>query len=217
MLANRRTLCETGREEERHHLDEHDQRQDVDRNARRHEQLEEFQAVLVEAVDQDREEHQQRQRRGDDDVARNREGVGDDADQVRDQMNMNSENTSGKNFMPSCRRCCGWCWRRTRRRARRSTAAAGHQLPPAAADHQQRDHRHRAEHVERRIGEGDLLIADVADREDLVDIELMDRIDFHPRGISWSAGHAGNRNSIVVTSRRASRLLSGSRPPISPR
>jgi hypothetical protein len=49
-----------------------------------------------------------------------------------------------------------------------------------------------------RVGEGDLLMADVADREDLVDIELMDRID-HPRG-SWSTGLAGNRNSNVVTS-----------------
>jgi hypothetical protein len=32
-------------------------------------------------------------------------------------------------------------------------------------------------------------MADVADREELVDIELFDRID-HPRGISCSAGHA---------------------------
>src|SRR6185312_11118919 len=38
-------------QEEREHLDEYDQRQDEDRNAAWHEQLEEFQAVLVEAVD----------------------------------------------------------------------------------------------------------------------------------------------------------------------
>jgi hypothetical protein len=39
------------------------------------------------------------------------------------------------------------------------------------------------------VGEGDLLMADVTDREELVDSELFDRID-HPRGISCSAGHA---------------------------
>jgi hypothetical protein len=36
----------------------------------------------------------------------------------------------------------------------------------------------------------------VADREDLVDVELVDRID-HPRGISkGTAGHAGALQSI---------------------
>src|SRR5579863_8913228 len=69
-------------QEEREYLDENDQRQDEDRNARGHEQLEEFQAVLVEAVDQHGEEHQERQRRGDDDVACDREVVGNDADDV---------------------------------------------------------------------------------------------------------------------------------------
>src|SRR5271169_4359789 len=47
-------------QEERENLDEHDQRQDEDRDARRYEQLEELQAVLVEAVDQHGEEHQKR-------------------------------------------------------------------------------------------------------------------------------------------------------------
>ena len=70
-------------QKERENLDENDQRQDEDRNAGRHEQLEEFQAVLVEAVDQHGEEHQKRQRRGDDDVACNREVVGNDADANR--------------------------------------------------------------------------------------------------------------------------------------
>src|SRR3982074_1599247 len=73
-----------GPQEERYDLDQHHQRQDVDRNTRRHEQLEEFQAVLVEAVKKHGEEHQQRQRCGNDEMARNREGVGNDPDQVRD-------------------------------------------------------------------------------------------------------------------------------------
>jgi hypothetical protein len=36
-----------------------------------------------------------------------------------------------------------------------------------------------------------------------LDIELMNRVDFHPRG-SLSTGLAGNRNSNVVTSCRRS-------------
>src|SRR5229473_2367461 len=56
-------------QEERYDLDEHHQRQDVDRHTRGHEQLEEFQAVLVQAVEQHDEEHQQRQRGGDDEMA----------------------------------------------------------------------------------------------------------------------------------------------------
>src|ERR1700694_1065856 len=43
--------------QERQHLDERHQGQDVDRNSARHEQLEEAQPVLPEAVDHHREEH----------------------------------------------------------------------------------------------------------------------------------------------------------------
>src|SRR5215475_5314032 len=68
-------------QEEREDFDEDDDRQDEDRDARGYEDLEEFQAVLVDAIDQDDEEHQQSQRRGDNDLARNREGVGNDADE----------------------------------------------------------------------------------------------------------------------------------------
>ena len=52
-----------------------------------------LQAVLVEAVDQHGEEHHQRQRRGDDDVARHREGVGDEPDEFATRTNMKSVNT----------------------------------------------------------------------------------------------------------------------------
>src|SRR5882724_6674553 len=56
-------------EEEGYHLDQHHQRQDVDRHAGGYEQFEELQAVLVEAVKQHNEEYQQRQRRRDDQMA----------------------------------------------------------------------------------------------------------------------------------------------------
>src|SRR5207245_582268 len=42
---------------------------------------------------------------------------------------------------------------------------------------------------------GDRVIADMADREERLDVELVDRIDFHQRGISWSAGLAGGSRS----------------------
>src|SRR6266699_1927090 len=36
----------------------------------------------------------------------------------------------------------------------------------------------------------------MANREDFLDVKLFDRID-HPRGISWSAGHAGGLRSSL--------------------
>ena len=70
--------------------------------------------------------------------------------------------------------------------------AAGHQLPSGrAANHQQRDDRHRSEHVGRRIGERDFLPADVADGEDLVDVELVDRIGGHASRSLGSRSLAG--------------------------
>ena len=62
--------------------------------------LEEFQAILVEAVDYHREEHEQRERGRDDDVAYDREGAGN-ADYVRDQDKHEQRVVSGKNFIPS--------------------------------------------------------------------------------------------------------------------
>ena len=83
MLANRRTLCEIGRDTNESISISDDQRQDVDRHALWHEQLEEVEAVADQAVDQHDEEHRQRERRGNDDVAGDRERVGDQADHVQ--------------------------------------------------------------------------------------------------------------------------------------
>jgi len=62
-----------------------------------------------------------------------------------------------------------------------------------AANRQQANHCHRDQHVSRGIGEVDRLTADVADREEVVDIELMDRIEGHVRG-SLSTGPANLRD-----------------------
>jgi hypothetical protein len=37
------------------------------------------------------------------------------------------------------------------------------------------------------------VIAELADLEEVLDVELVDRVDAHPRG-SWSTGLAGYRN-----------------------
>ena len=91
---------------------------------------------------------------------------------------MNSENTSGKNFIPSVPavlrivvgdELVGEL--RERLQPARHQAARGGRADQQRADDADRDH-----HEQRRIGEGDLVPADVGDREDLVDLELMDRI-----------------------------------------
>ena len=204
-------------QEEREHFDEHDQRQDEDRNAAWYKQFEELQAVLVEAVNQHGEEHQKCQRRRDDDVARNRKPVGNDAEDVgngqqhEDRKHQREElhaflagvrsNGGGDEFVAQF--------------GDRLDASGYHPPSGHAADHQQRNQRDRAEHVGRRIGEGDLLIADMANREELADVELFDRID-HPR-ISWSAGHAGALQSIGPAFRPSGGCGPVPRLPISPR
>ena len=56
------------------------------------------------------------------------------------------------------------------------------QLPACSATHdQQANYRHRDQHVDGRIGEVDGLIADLADFEEVVDIELVNRIKGHAR------------------------------------
>ncbi|HWX31540.1 MAG TPA: hypothetical protein VNZ53_29420 [Steroidobacteraceae bacterium] len=61
-----------------------------------------------------------------------------------------------------------------------------------AANCEQANHRHREKHISRRIGERDRAAADVADREDVVDVELVDRVE----------GHAPGSSSIVPAGER---------------
>ena len=164
--------------QERQHLDEHDQRQDVDRDALRHEQTEEAKPVLVEAVDQHRDEHEQSQRRGDDDVARHREGVGDEPDDVRDQ-NEHEQREHQREELHAL--LAGGAVDRVGDELvgqfRDRLHPAGDERPRrTAADQQRPDADHGDRHEQRGIGEGDLVPADVAQRGDLVDFELMNWI-----------------------------------------
>src|ERR1700738_1483566 len=131
-------------------------------------------------------------------MAGHREGVGNDPDHVRDHDEHEQREHQREElhaFRPGA--ASDGVGHKLVAQFGHRLEAPGNELPSGdAADHQQRNQRHRNEHVGRRIGEGDLLIADVADREDLFDIELVDRIN-HPRGISWSAGDAGALKSMV--------------------
>src|SRR6266487_5838871 len=71
-----------GARKKRQHLDERHQGQDVDRNAARHPQLEEMQTVLPESVKHDREKNEKGKRNRDDDMTRDCERVGNDADHI---------------------------------------------------------------------------------------------------------------------------------------
>ena len=73
-----------------------------DRHARRHEEAEEVGAVLDEAVDHDRADHEHGQREGDDDVAGHGEEAGIMPSRFAVSTNMKSEKTRGKNFILAC-------------------------------------------------------------------------------------------------------------------
>ena len=96
-------------------------------------------------------------------------------------MNMNSVKTNGKNFIPSVpaveRMVCSdelvgqFC---------RRLQAARHQAAPGRCNDQERGDADDCEHHEgRRIGEGDLDIADLRDRKEIDDLKLVDWIDGH--------------------------------------
>ncbi len=71
--------------EERQHLDEYDQGQDIERNALGHEQVEEVQPMLRKAISQDGEEDRQRQGRRYDYVSGDGEGIWNETDDIHRQ------------------------------------------------------------------------------------------------------------------------------------
>src|SRR6516164_2723537 len=173
-------------------FDRDNQRQDVDRDARWHEDREEFQAVFVDAIDQYREEHEQRERGRDDDLACDREGVRNDADQVRDQ-DKHEQRVHQREELHAFLAGGG-----AYHAGHELVAQFGHRLQAAGnqllasktANRQQANYRHRDQHIGRGIGEVDGVIADLTDLEEVVDLELVDRVHLHVRD-SFSTGPAG--------------------------
>ena len=170
--------------QERQHLDEHDQRQDVDRDALGHEQVEEVQPVLPEAVDDDGEEHQQRQRGGDDDVAHHRELVGNEPDDVRHQDEHEQREHQREELHPALADgvAYGVGDELIGEFGDRLDAARHDAARRGRAQHQRAGDPHGHQHVETGIGEIQVDVA--AERQQGYDLELVDRIGHGRNGPS---------------------------------
>ena len=166
--------------QEREHLDDHDERQDVDRHAARHEQLEKAQPVRPEAVDDHREEHQQRQRGGDDDVARHREGIRQQADQVHEQ-NEHEERKDEREEFAAAMPDIG-----VDHVSDKLVAHLGERLPTAgdesalarAEDEECGDQHHDDGHQQGRVGVRNVKPTDV-DWNEPLDLKLLERVDLY--------------------------------------
>ena len=123
-----------------------------------------MQPVLAEAVDHDGEEHQQRERHRDDDVARHRERIGDQPDHVDGQHEHEEREHEREEFHPLA---AGAAAQRRRDELvghfRDRLQAPGHERARRrGADRQEQDDRKRDEHEQRRIGQRDLVAAEMA-------------------------------------------------------
>jgi hypothetical protein len=174
MLAKRRTLWEIGRDR---------------KDSTSMKTISGRMSVLPEAVDDHGAEHQERKRRRDNDVARDRERIGDQPDQVRDQNEHEQREDEREEFHPLV------AGRRFQRIGHEFVGQFGDRLQATRhqaaargrADHQEPDDTDGDHHEQRRIGERDLGAADLAKGGDLADLELMngvghrDPISFRPR------------------------------------
>ena len=128
-----------------------------------------------EAVDDDRPDHEHREREGDDDVARDREESRDHAEQVCRQHEHEEREDEGEELHPLL---AGGIAQGAgdeivqdlgdRLRAARNDGALARGVEQAADDHSG-----GADHEQRRIGEAD-------DRNDGLDLELLDRARHDP-------------------------------------
>ena len=134
--------------------------------------------MLGEAVDENGPDHERGEREGDDDVARHREAAGDDPEQVEDEDE--HEQREHEREEPHALLAGGT----SHRRGDELVGHLGERLHPsgherAAAgrgERQKRDDAERAEHEQRRVREHDLGAADMAEAEDRLQLELVDRI-----------------------------------------
>src|ERR1035441_2415507 len=193
---------------EREDLDKDDQRQDVDRHALRNEQIEEVQPVPPQSVDQHGQEHRDCQGGGDDDVAGDRESKRDEPDHVHGQNEHEQREHEGEELHAF--RTGGATHRggdefvgklRGRLQARGDQAAAG-----GADDQKGGNVYHRRGHEGRGIGEDDLGVPDLDDREEVDNPELMDGIGGHWSLVGQISG--GRTTPAARIDRKSTRLNS---------
>ena len=136
-----------------------------------------MQPVRPEADPKHGEEHQQRHREGDDDVARDRERVGDEAEEIReedeDEQREDHREEALAFFAHDAEH--GVSFDEAVDQLDHRLHAARHDAVALDAEHQHQRRGHdRQNHPEARIGEGEVEPADV-NRNDRIDLELRHR------------------------------------------
>ena len=140
--------------------------------------MEEVRAVLGDAVDHHRRNDEEREREGDDDMARHREPARNHAEQVEHEHEHEEREDEGEELHPLIARRAS---DRTRDDFigdfRKRLQATGHQSAGARArQHQQGDRTDGSEHEDARIGQRDIVGADLAEGRKGLDLELLNRI-----------------------------------------
>src|SRR5215468_520988 len=167
--------------EERQHFNEYDERQDVDRYALGHEQVEEVKPVLPESIDEDRQEDRHRQCCSNYDVRGDGEGVRDKPNDVHRQDEREQREHEGEETHPlgAGRTFYGVGDEFVSQLGGRLHAARHKASLGGAAQKECGDDHNCGDHVGRGVGEGDLRIANFDDRKQINDLELMNWIDSH--------------------------------------
>src|SRR5262249_54818512 len=137
-----------------------------------------MQTVLPEAINHHREENEKRECNRDDDVARNREGIGDDADHVQHENEHEQREHEREKFHALG---AGGGPPRTRdelvRHFRDRLQPARHQgARMGGAEHQKKDQGQPDQHEKRRIREGKLDPAHAGDWKEVFDLKLIDGV-----------------------------------------
>ena len=172
-------------------------------------------AVLVEAVDDDGADDERREGEGDDDLAGDREGAGDEADQVREQHEHEEREDEGEetHARRSRRVVHGGGDEFIRHFGGRLQAGRNDVAAARRQNHQRGDGEENDQHEQRGVGEGRVDAADMQ-VEQAIDVELMDRIDplrFSRHGLTLLvvAGARPARSLLAVPTEAAPRRRPG--------
>jgi hypothetical protein len=172
MLANRRTEWLTGR-------DRDDQRQNIDRDARRDEHAEEMRPVVLNPEEHHGEEDQAREGGRDDDLARHREGEGNEPQDIGDQNEKeDAEDEGEKAHAVLARRGPQHAGGEfVSHFAERLHAGRHGRAAPRGDGREEAGQGHDEQHEQPGIGQRDVITCNL-DRDDRIDGELLGRMHF---------------------------------------
>src|SRR6516225_1492884 len=140
-----------------------------------------MEAISPEPVTDHDEEHEQRQAHRDDQLACDCERIGDEPDQIGAKDEHEEREYEGEELHPfgPSRTADGISDEFVANLRDRLQPARHHRAACRAEDQQRGDQSDDDQHVQRRIGETDLMTAQIEERPEIFDFELMDRIDLH--------------------------------------